>query len=265
MPKYAKLLEGLADDLKFRNVIPIINFGSSDSANVTKAYEEQDEYEEKEEKQHEGKRSIKGNVPKLAPEDRQELLPFIIKLLFSKLLKKKGAINKNNSIGDRRNIVYIFLSSLDPQTEFSLFFKELLDPLDLSEIVDREVDDDYIKKKLMRVSFGQYGYFISTVEIIFKQLGTLLANHNYLSKLSHVLVNMLSLSKQFSGHLRDQADEGDEDDDKEAGTSMNRFVGKQSKMCLRKGLKIAKQLYRRFSYDADFLDDFSEIMYEELI
>ena len=34
LPKYAKLLEGLADDLKFRNMIPIINYGSSDAASV---------------------------------------------------------------------------------------------------------------------------------------------------------------------------------------------------------------------------------------
>ena len=35
LPKYAKLLEGLADDLKFRNMIPIINYGSTDATAVT--------------------------------------------------------------------------------------------------------------------------------------------------------------------------------------------------------------------------------------
>ena len=38
MPQYAKLLEGLQDDLKFRNMIPNINYGSTDSASVTQAY-----------------------------------------------------------------------------------------------------------------------------------------------------------------------------------------------------------------------------------
>jgi len=38
MPQYAKLLEGLQDDLKFRNMIPNINYGSTDSATVTQAY-----------------------------------------------------------------------------------------------------------------------------------------------------------------------------------------------------------------------------------
>jgi len=83
------------------------------------------------------------------------MLPIIIKLLFSKLVKKKGAINKNNSINERRNVVYIFLSSLDPETEFPLFFKELLEPLELGDLIDSNVDlsTDQIKQRLVRVSF----------------------------------------------------------------------------------------------------------------
>ena len=147
MPKYAKLLEGLADDLKFRNMIPIINLGSSDAATTNKAYNEEGEYEGAAlEENKESKRNIKGQIPKLEKEDRQELLPFVIKLLFSKLVKKKGAINKNNSIGERRNIVYIFLSSLEPASEFPLFFKELLQPLDLHNLIDEdEMSNDEIE------------------------------------------------------------------------------------------------------------------------
>ena len=74
-------------------------------------------------------------------------------------MKKKGAINKNNKINERRNIVYIFLSSLDPVTEFTLFFKELLEPLDLCEILEGDeassgLSDAEIKQKLMNVSFA---------------------------------------------------------------------------------------------------------------
>jgi len=36
------------------------------------------------------------------------------------------------------------------------------------------------------------------------------------------------------------------------GVTLYKFVGKQSKMCLRKGLKIAKLLSKRFSYDEVF-------------
>ena len=117
----------------------------------------------------ESKKNTKGSIPKLAPDDRLEVLPFIVKLLFSKLVKKKGAINKNNSIDDRRNIVYIFLSSLEPVTEFPLFFRELLEPLNLVELAgESELTDEEIRERLARVSFNQYASFINTVEIIFK-------------------------------------------------------------------------------------------------
>ena len=89
MPKYSKLLEGLADDLKFRSVIPLINFGTTEGGSVNEAYLDQpEEFEVKEEDARYNKRSVKGAVPKLEKEDRLDLLPIIIKLLFSKLVKK---------------------------------------------------------------------------------------------------------------------------------------------------------------------------------
>ena len=197
MPKYAKLLEGLADDLKFRSVIPLINFGTTDGGSVNEAYlDKPEEFEVKEEDTRENKRSVKGAVPKLEKEDRLDLLPIIIKLLFSKLVKKAGAINKNNSISDRRNVVFIFLSSLDPATEYALFFKELLEPFDLAELIEtNSMSNEEIRQRLVKVSFNQYANFISTLQILFKQLGTLLQNQEFLEKLSRVLTLMLNLSK----------------------------------------------------------------------
>ena len=111
------------------------------------------------------KNRSKGSIPKLEKEDRLDLLPVIIKLLFSKLVKKKGAINKNSNINDRRNVVYIFLSSLDPETEFPLFFRELLEPLNLSDLISNNdvnhhsrsteiISDDEIKRRLINISFN---------------------------------------------------------------------------------------------------------------
>lgn len=77
--------------------------------------------------------------------DRQELLPVIIKLLFSKLLKNKGTRNKK-SIGTRRNIVYQFLSGLNPKTEFPIFFKELLEPLGLGFILETNIDEENLPR-----------------------------------------------------------------------------------------------------------------------
>ena len=51
----------------------------------------------------------------------------------------------------------------------------------------------------------------------------------------------------------------------EEGSTLYRFVGKQSKMCLRKGLKIAKQLFNRFAFDAHFTQRFSALLYTEVI
>ena len=36
-------------------------------------------------------------------------------------------------------------------------------------------------------------------------------------------------------------------------------------MCQRKGLKIAKLLFKRFSYDVDFTQKFTELLYSEII
>lgn len=48
---------------------------------------------------------------KLDPEHRSIVLPVVIRLLQSKLLRKKGAINKKG-VEVRRNLVYSFFNSL---------------------------------------------------------------------------------------------------------------------------------------------------------
>lgn len=124
LPKYLKLLEGLTDDIKFKDMIPIIAHGSQQVEHDEGQTEKDDDGAKKK------KQKSNESIPKLADEDRQEVLPVIVKLLFSKLLKKKGVLNKK-SLQQRRTIVYQFLSGLDPTTEFPIFFKELLEPLGL--------------------------------------------------------------------------------------------------------------------------------------
>jgi hypothetical protein len=131
--------------------------------------------------------------------DRAEVLPLIIKLLFSKILKKKGAINKK-SIKTRRNIVYQFMTGLDPATEFSLFFSELLAPLGLTEngkILSMEIleNTEVLLKKLSRVSFRRFLTFIESLEVILKQLGTLLLTSGFLQPMSRILIVGLTLAK----------------------------------------------------------------------
>ena len=53
------------------------------------------------------------------------MLPIVIKMLLSKLISKKGAINKK-SIHIRRNIVFVFMASLSTEEELKLLFDEIL-------------------------------------------------------------------------------------------------------------------------------------------
>ena len=117
-------------------------------------------------------------------------------------------INKKN-IHTRRNIVYAFLSGLDPATEFPIFFKELLEPLGLSDIIEhnRSIDSEQISVRLSKISFGQQLGFINSLDVIFKQLGSLLSCNDYLTKLAQILILILSLAKKFSGNLKESDEE----------------------------------------------------------
>jgi hypothetical protein len=74
------------------------------------------------------KKKEKESIPKLQKEDRADVLPVIVRLLFSKLSLQSGK-GKLKQLNDRRTIIYQFYASLDPETEYPIFFKELLQPL----------------------------------------------------------------------------------------------------------------------------------------
>jgi len=69
---------------------------------------------------------------KLDKEHRDVVLPVIVRLLQSKLLRKRGAINKKG-IDIRRNIIYSFFQQLRGD-EFDIFFSEVLLPLERGSI-----------------------------------------------------------------------------------------------------------------------------------
>ena len=236
LPKYHKLLDGLCDDVKFKDMVVIIEHGQQSTG------EEGNEAE--------GKQKSKESIPRLAPEDRAAVLPVVIKLLLSKLLKKKGALNKK-SFHQRLTIVYTFFAGLHPQTEFPLVFAELLAPLGL-----KLNSDQNIEVELRRVSFSKCIQFIAYSEVIFKQLGTLLQNGNYLQTLSQILVLMLAQAKHFLGSLQEQA----AIDQK----GIYQFVSKQCQTCVRKGLKIVKQLFTKFNLLPSYMVWFSDQVYQRL-
>lgn len=93
-------------------------------------------------------------------------------------------------------------------------------------------------------------------------MGTVLALNGYLERLSFVFIQILYLSKTFIKHLKlsiveeaeIKANEESSDDEEmkieEKGDfkdALYRFVGHQSKVCMRKGLAIVKQLFDRYS------------------
>ena len=87
---------------------------------------------------------------------------------------------------------------------------------------------------------------------------------------------MLSLTKLFVKHLKlsiadeqnvqnesqDEDEsmsspEGEEEKKEEVKDSLYRFVGHQSKVCIRKGLGIVKQIYDRYSNMKMFIEEYS--------
>ena len=67
---------------------------------------------------------------------------------------------------------------------------------------------------------------------------------------------MLAQAKNFLGHMK-------EEETNEEG--LYQFVSKQCRMCVRKGLKIIKQLYSKFSYISTYADKLSSLFYDELV
>lgn len=47
--------------------------------------------------------------------------------------------------------------------------------------------------------------------------------------------------------------------------TLYRFVGHQSKVCLRKGLGIVKQLYDKYGHLPDYVESYSEQVFKEII
>lgn len=106
-------------------------------------------------------------------------------------------------------------------------------------------------------------------------MGGLLARNGYLEKIMIVFVQVLSLTKIFIKHLKLSIAEDKNEEIKEESSSdvemesedeeivnvkqsLYRFVGHQSKACMRKGLGIIKQIYNRYSNIEVFIRDFSK-------
>jgi hypothetical protein len=156
-------------------MIPIMIHGSG-------ATGEDEEPEEDLEAKPKKRKETKATIPKLETEDRAMMLPVIIKILQSKLLQKKGAINKK-SIHTRRTMIYQFYASFDKSSEFPLVASNLLHMVGLT-LENCNCED--MLQNLSSVSFNTFYTFVSQMESMVKQMGTLMIE--LLPKMSRVLV-----------------------------------------------------------------------------
>lgn len=109
-------------------MIPILIHGSSSVENAQEdtVMDDDDKLTKKAKR-----KETKASIPKLEEDDRADVLPVVIKLLQSKLLQRRGAINKK-SIFTRRNIVYQFVSTFNKETELPIVINEVLATVNLS-------------------------------------------------------------------------------------------------------------------------------------
>ena len=79
--KYKKLLEGFCDDEKFKDMIPILVHGSQSRSGDNDIPEEYAVDTEDKVVQKAKRKETKSVIPKLDEEDRQVMLPVVIKIL----------------------------------------------------------------------------------------------------------------------------------------------------------------------------------------
>jgi hypothetical protein len=277
LTKYKKTLEGFADEEKFKDMIPIMAHGSHTGPGAGESVPEEYTKDSQDKQAKKAKRKeTKSTIPKLEEEDRASVLPVVIKLLQSKLQQQKGAINKK-SIHARRNLVFQFYATFDKQTEFPLIVNELLSGIGLTL---ESCGEDSLLDSLSGVNFNDFVTFIKQLDAMLKQMGTLL--FGLLPSLANVLVNgLIKLSKLFvqqvndiklqngEAELEEEEDGADgEDSDEEdeaAGEVVHRNAGRQAKDCLRKALGLVKDIFRKFSYDREFISGFSEMVFREVM
>lgn len=158
----------------------MVNFGSQANGGAAEQYADEESKKE----------SKANNIPKLAESHRLDVLPIVIRLLLSKLIKKKGAINQK-TVHTRRTIVYQFMSQLNPQTELKLFFNELLSPFDLDidePVVADSTQTKELRERLSQGSFSNYLNYIGSLSVIIKQMGSLLIGNGFLERITRVFI-----------------------------------------------------------------------------
>ncbi|KAJ3443463.1 hypothetical protein M0812_09304 [Anaeramoeba flamelloides] len=107
----------------------------------------------------------------LLKEDRKEILPLIVRVLYPKLFSGKGKHLKKNDISTRRSSILSYFIGLD-KTEIGILIDLLTKPFQRIESYDQL--DDYLNSRIMVNSSTEKG-FLLMLEHLIKYLGKLLS------------------------------------------------------------------------------------------
>lgn len=160
----------------------------------------------------------------------------------------------------RRNMIFQFFASLNPNSEFCMVIEQLLEPIGLSLA---ETSTERIQTILSTVSLNHYLNFVSQLEVLIKQLGKLL--RGAVSQLATVLISgVVKLVKMF---LRGDVEEDHEENEEEEEVLQNLHQNskKLAKSCLRKSLGLVNDIYEKFNDEAEFIGRFSDLVFEVVV
>jgi hypothetical protein len=207
----------------------------------------------------------------MTDEERKVILPYIVRILNAKLLKKKGKA-ANKPLEAKRTIVYRFLTSLENE-DLGVFIAQVIEPFNLT--IEDTKDQKILTQKLSQCSFSQYLAFISAFESIVKQMGSLV--QDYLPSLCNVLSTIFKLSKSFYSMSKDALNDGSiqeigneesdneddsdiEDEGKDAHIdSLKRNTLKSCHQTLVQYLKLVSQIYQKYNYNIYVTEEFSTV------
>lgn len=197
-------------------------------------------------------------------EHRRVLIPLLIRILNTKLTKKKGKA-ANKSLDDKRTIVYRFLSSLTPE-EIRMFISQSIESFNIS--IEDTKDANIVESKLSHWGFSHYLGFLYSFKSIWKHMGALLNDGDWLFAMCSVVTSIFKLSKLFQNTSKqdnkdmvDHVEAVNEDiDDLYESDSEMVFKSSTIKECqntLTSWFKIINEVYEKYFYVKFIQEDFS--------
>ena len=204
-------------------------------------------------------------------EHRPLLIPLIIRILNSKLMTKKGKAGKK-SLDIKRMIVYRFLSSLSSE-EIKMFIMQVIEPFNIT--IEDTKDANLLESKLSHCGFSQYLGFLSAFKSIWKHMGALLNENDWLLAMCNVVIAIFKLSKLFQNTAKINKGENgiletNEENNEVKEESDNEMIFKTGSIkswsnALSSIFKMINEIYEKYFYVKFIQNDFSENIMKILV